>query len=211
MNKNNIFYKTLSLPEILCKDIIELFDNQENNKIKKINIKMKNNLYNIFDDSYLEYSYLEFIIPKKNIHWERIECLLYKELLIHINNYKQELIKNFNNKDDNNLIILLNNKLFTKDFTIQKYNKVSNDCELKIKKYKNTNNRYNLLYYIFFLNTISKGGEIIFKNNNRIDIITPEICNLLLFNDKIDYECNLPKSDNQYIICGQICYNNVLS
>lgn len=171
-----LFESKQVLTKYLCEDIIEKFDEES---VKSI--------YNI---------------PKKDPNWEKIERILYKELLIKINDYKTKLLENININND--LILLLNKTLYTRNLTIQKI-----DCKSEIiEKNHFTPNRYNAFTYIFYLNTIDNGGEIIYENQ----IIQPTQGKLILFPEDINYPYHftLPDSKSQYIITGQLCYDNII-
>ena len=186
-----IFEFNNSLTTILCENIIELFEEDCNNETK-------------------------FNIPKNNENWKKIENILYKEILIKINNIKNKIILDINKNID--FIDLLNKSLYTKDLCIQKINSE----EDIINKYNFIPNRYNVFTYIFYLNDI-EGGEIVFtkfnsKNiinnslNNEI-IINPKKGKLIIFIEDINnyyyYKYNIPK-ESQYIISGQIFYSESL-
>jgi hypothetical protein len=181
---SNIIEYNNILPELLCNDIIDLFIEETEDENKTI-----------------------FNIPKNNDEWKKIEKILYKELLIKIKTFKNHLLMN-NTNENNNLLILLNKQLFTKHFTILKYD-MKEGVEF-IKNYQRTNNRFNVMTYVFFLNSIENGGEIYFSNGN---IVKSETGKLLLFPDDMEYEykCKSPISNDQYIISGQLCYDNILS
>ena len=176
---NAVFEKHNSLNSMICESIIELFQEQDTNK-----------LYNI---------------PKNNNEWERIERTLYKELLIAINEYKMNLLKNINLH--NELVTLLNNELYTKHICIQKIDIGENITN----KYNLIPNRYNVLTYIFYLNDVVDGGEIFFSNV-EYDAIKPKKGKLVLFPENVNsfhYKCLPPNTNTQYIISGQLCYDNL--
>ena len=125
------------IPPILCNDIINYF-NKENSNI--------------------------FLIPKNNTKWKRIEMLLYKELLLHIDKYKKTLLNQLTDIYTNQLYSSLSSKLYMDSFKIIKYS--HQDSEFFINNYELTNNRHNVLSFIFYLNDVSEGGEIYFKQNN---------------------------------------------
>ena len=93
----NIFEN--SITELLCEDIIEMFEREKS----KCTIN--------FDDNKNDNYYSEFIIPKNDKNWEKIERILYKELLTKVYKYKQNLIKNSNNKLEMEILSFLNNGL----------------------------------------------------------------------------------------------------
>lgn len=88
----DIFEYNNSLTDMICENIIEYFEEDSDKNI--------------------------FNIPKYNKKWERIERLLYKELLMRINDYKNKLLQNINL--NNELLLLLNNELYTKIFLYKK-------------------------------------------------------------------------------------------
>jgi hypothetical protein len=160
------------LPVGLCEDIIEKLDSEIINT--------------------------PFDIPKNNKSWEKIERLIFKQLLIHIHDYKTKLAL-----QTDEIVIDLNNTLFTKHFRI--YKNYPNQSTLP---YAITPNRYNVLTYIFFLNDIDFGGELVFDTVT----IKPKAGKLVLFpyvfEDKYKYIS--PVSSSQYLICGQLCYDNIV-
>ena len=82
-----------------------------------------------------------------------------------------------------------------------------------IGKYNFTPNRYNVLTYIFFLNDSYNEHEIILNvSENELYNIKAEKGKLVLFpeNKNYPYKCNLSKNNIQYIISGQLYYNNMI-
>ena len=146
-----IFEYNNSLTDMICENIIEQFEENNGN----------NNIFNI---------------PKNNKEWERIERLLYKELLMRLNDYKNKLLENINL--NNELCILMNNELYTKHFSIQKINIGKDEIV-----YNFTPNRYNVLTYIFYLNDVDDGGEVVFASseNRMLYFSVFEISSLILF------------------------------
>lgn len=140
----------------------------------------------------------KLLIVKNHPDWINIEKSVYKELLNNLYTYKQFLINN--NNIPNNLLGYLNYPLYTNNFIVYKYchgESFNHNCR--------TNNRYNVLSYIIFLNNLDMGGEIVF---NALTI-KPEIGKIILFPDDIDYKFihNGPINSEQYIIYGNIYYN----
>lgn len=162
---NDLIYETDSLNEYVCDDINDLFNESMN---ESMNVSM-NDLN-------------EFVIPKNNEKWKQIEHMIYKELLIHINNYKNKLII-INTNEANDYITLLSKNIYTKDFFIQSLN-------------KKTYNRYNILSYLFCLHD----GVIIINNKQ----INAEKGKLILFPEQYSL---LNKS---ICIYGQLCYDNIV-
>ena len=175
-----LFEYDKSITDMLCESIIEQFDEDSNDKP----------ILNI---------------PKNNKCWERIERMIYKELLMKLNETKMKLLDDINL--NNELLLLFNKSLYTKHITVQKLD----IGEQTIQSYYFTPNRYNVLTYVFFLNNITEGGEIVLKSDTSI-IIKPKMGKLVLFQEdiKFPYTCVLPKTNCQYIITGQLCYDNIV-
>lgn len=161
-----------TIPDSLCDDIVVLFLEYINEKNTQ---KME--------------------IPKDNINWKKIERFLYKELLTKINSYKTHFIQN---SIDNESSLLLNENMYLRYFLIKMYETV-NTTEY-IENYDRINSRYNVLTFVFFLNTVENGGTIYFENK----MVNAEKGKLILFPDKTKYNCCLPISNNQIIITGQL-------
>jgi hypothetical protein len=161
-----------SLNKYVCEDIINKFN--EKNKLNETYIK----------------------IPKHNDEWDKINKLLYKELLQKIKKYKDKLI--LENNDD--ILQKLSNDIITYNFIIYKKN-ITNNNKSIIYDY----NKLNILTYIFVLNKTNKGGNIYF------DYIDNKIYNfeqgeLYLFPYDLNYIHKYISSDTeeQFIISGNI-------
>jgi len=145
-------YKNV-LTELLCDDIIKLYNAKKNEKEKK------------------------YIIPKHNTEWAIIERHLYKQLLISINSYKKSL--NFN--DD--LIIKLNTPIYTKNFIIDILEKNKMSISTSYNRYNIINYIYVLsdcnLKILFNNHTIilSKGYLILFPYILKYEIDSTTIAN----------------------------------
>lgn len=167
-----------SIPSVLCEEIIYKFEETKQETSNKLEI------------------------PKQNEEWEKIERIIYKELVNKIYDYKKKILININKNETEKLLLLLNKKMIINSFMIQKYK--AENIETIIDNYNRVNNRCNVLTYVFFLNTVSDSGEIIFTNGT---VIKPENGKLVLFPDNLNYlfKCKLSIND-QYIISGQL-YN----
>jgi hypothetical protein len=182
---------------ILCEDIIDLFD--------EYTIQQNTNVMNI---------------PKNVPEWDKIERIIYKNILIKLNEYKISML----NKNDE-IVNELSKQLKLNHFTIQKYdltNIPSNLCRI--------NSRKNVITFIIFLNK-PKGGNIIFKkinntlNNDTLNInntlninikndnlneeyvVIPEIGKIIIFPDDINHIFKINSyEDEYYIISNQISY-----
>jgi hypothetical protein len=98
-----------SIPDMLCNDIIQLFeyqnDKNECSTIGGINKNIKHAT--------------DFIIPKNDKKWEKIENFLYREL----SNKLKKYTKNEYKKDYTEYSIFDKKNIFTENFMIQKYDK----------------------------------------------------------------------------------------
>lgn len=173
---SNIIEFKNSIPSKLCDEIISLFE-------KKIEPKMN--------------------IPKNNQEWSKIEQFLYKDLLLKLSKYKNALLFENSNQENETVTSSLNLDTYLNDFKIIKYDVVN--CETVIRNYDKNENRYNIVSFVFYLNNVESGGEIIFKNFK----MKPEKGKLVIFPEIIpnSYKCQMPISNSQYIITGQICEN----
>jgi hypothetical protein len=165
-------------------------------------IEYKNSITEFICDEIIEKfeqkNELFFEIPKDDKDWNKIERTIYKQLLININKYKSEILKIDTGKK--NELYNSMNELYTKHFTIIKIEKnMEKDYyNIEHKSY----NRFNILNYVFFLNNITEGGQII---NDYCDI-KPKSGKLVIFPNDFDYKYKLryPRNENQYIICGKL-------
>ena len=159
---------------------------------------------NIIDD-FEDISIDIYDIPKNNKTWDMVERILYRELLVKLNDYKTQMLCNMNSNSE--LLLLLNENLYTKYLSIQK---IKPD-EKSILKYHFVPNRYNVLTFIFYLNDVD-GGNITISIGKTEKVIQPKMGKLVLFQEDIQYpyKCNSPLNKAQYIITGQLCYKNVL-
>jgi len=176
INSNLCWYKKHVLIDMLCQDIIVLFEESMDTQN-------------------------EMIIPKHSKKWEKIELILYKELLNYIYKYKNNLIIQSVQQDERkNLIIQnLNKELYVKRFKIRKYVNNTNEI-LFVKPPPNDPNRYNILKFVFSLKT--NNCEIIIEN----DTIVLESGNLLIFPNDFIYKIKIPITETQYIIYGELAY-----
>jgi hypothetical protein len=158
-------YKNV-LSNILCEDIIDKFET---------------------------YQKMYFEIPKNDNEWNKIERVLYKQLLINIKNYKLHIIEHLSNNENIHILPKLNN-LYTKSLLIEKHNNYLIEKNALC-------NRYNILIYIFFLNTVASNGKI-----------QPEIGKLVIcdFDTYNKYILNISDNKILYKISGTICYNNIV-
>lgn len=180
------------IPKILCDEIIKKFENTENTENTE---KYKNKTQNVFN-------FKQVVIPKQNDLWVKIEVLLYKQLLLNLNKYKEQ---NFDiNNLNNEINILLNKKLYTTSFFIQKY--VPSENNVYIEDFNKINSRYNCFTFVYFLNT-SDEAEISIESNKKTTTIHPKKGNLIIYTENLNnnYKYKLPSSEKSlYIITGQV-------
>jgi hypothetical protein len=191
-----------TVPTILCKDIIQLFEIEpfENfkSRIKFENLVITPNKCFDFDNMYDI-----MCIPKHNSEWFNIERLVYKEVLTNIYKFRLKLTACINEKSIT-LLELLNNKLMSDSFKIQKYSPA--ESEIIINSFHKTYNRYNVLTFVIFLNTVEDAELVI--DNKRINVDEGK---LLIFFDELPFKFHLSTSQPMYLITSQLCYDNVLN
>jgi hypothetical protein len=129
MINSDLIYETECLSSFLCDDINDLYQN-----------------------------ITDFIIPKNNNEWLMIEKFLYKELLMHIMQYKNKLIL-LNTFQGNKIVEDLSKKLYTKHFKITK---------------NKTFNRFNIISYFFSLNDSIKINNIVYNDVKGKLFLFPE-------------------------------------
>lgn len=182
-----IYIKKSSLPDILCDEIIENYEKQDNKFEGETFGGVNKNVKDTTD----------FIIPKRNTdlnnEWKDIEECLYKELHKQIKEYKAVI-----NIDDHSHLSL---DLHTDFFMIQKYTKgvgkyiYHTDGNFDVDK-----KRSRAITFIWYLNDVIDGGETEFINLK----IKPSKGSILLFPSTWNYphRGNVPLSSDKYIITG---------
>jgi len=196
-----IYINSNSMSHQLSKDIIELFEEIKdlhkkgttlggiNNKIKKTS---------------------DYIIPlNPDQKWIKIQNFLTKELNKNISKYLNGLnnIVNPANNYDINFKILNTNFLQHDEFMIQKYDKLDGKYVYHHDMYVDFNkNRYRVFTYLWYLNTVTEGGETVFWDSYKIK---PEAGKLVLFPAcwAFPHTGKMPISDNKYIITGWVYVN----
>ena len=196
---NYIYLKKKSIPPELCDDIISYYyeDDQyhyDGHTRNGVNKKIKDTT--------------DYMIPK-NLKWEKINNILYKELYdnlkIYINNIENTLeFSLMNNKLDSKLFDI---KYFIdKTFMIQKYEKQKGKYiyhnDFMIEK-----NHYRAITYLWYLNDVEEGGETEIWHDLKIK---PEKGQLLLFPSHWAFpHCGkIPISSDKIIITGWL-YKNI--
>jgi len=195
--KNEVIDFNNVIPNILCDEIIKKFENSEN-KSKKYKNKtiLSNNSFN----------FEQFEIPKQDNEWKKIEIMIYKQLLIHLNKYKQQIF-DINNLGTNNFLnVLFNTNLYLTSYHIQKYSPKENS--VYIEDFNKIHSRYNCFTFVYFLNSNDEAEITIDTKNNIIPIaIKPRKGNLVIYTENIDnkYTYKLPLlRDNLYINTRQL-------
>jgi hypothetical protein len=162
------------LPTVLCDDIVKRIKNNDN-----ISIDHKS------------YTYKELEIPKNTDEWQKIECVLYKNLLIKL--------KKFN---ENKLIIQTVSLILT-SFVIQEY--IPKESNIRIDNFNKKLSRHNFLTFIYFLNDVSSGGIEIVTDCGQKKRIDPCKGKLVIFTENIEYTYKYILPDTScYIITGQL-------
>lgn len=198
-NNKYIYLNRNSLAPEICVDIIQLFENKStSNKYQGLVLSGLNK--NIKDT-------LDFIIPINDEKWYKYYKLLSNELSINIKKYflnlnNNEEFKNINQLSDVKYIFFENAKIVTQNFMVQKYTKnvgkyiYHNDFRIDLKE-----NKYRVITFLWYLNTVEEGGETAFGEDFKIK---PEIGKLLLFPAcwTFPHSGKMPTSSDKYIITG---------
>jgi len=192
---NYIYVHEHSLPDILCDEIIEKYENEETKykgrTIGGVNPKVKDTT--------------DFLIPKNNKIWNKIEKFLHKELSNNLAKYLDNLRDpNYESENNNDKIFQFfeNSPLHIDHFMCQKYDK-GRGKYVYHKDFLNDyeNKRYRVITYIWYLNDVHEGGETEFWGNEKIK---PKKGQLVLFPASwcFPHRGKMPISDNKYIITG---------
>ena len=184
-----------SLNELLCNEIINLFENE------KINHKKGRIGYNAIIDLNIKDTHeilLDNTLFNKNKRWEEIKSILQDELNKNILEYFLKI--------DN--LFMINNDIFKfSGFQIQKYIKNEGKYTYHDDFTNYNNNDYRIITYIWYLNDVIEGGETEFLEKYKI---IPEKGKLLLFPSFWTHpHCGLmPISNDKYIITGWVIIND---
>ena len=192
MNLNKFIYvNENSIDSDLCKNIITMYEEQENkyqgNTAGGVNTNIKNTL--------------DFIIPDNNtdcaLKWSKINIFLKEELTRNLIKYKNSLEADYSEYQ------IISDQLITVNFMIQKYTKqcgkynYHHDFTIDYE-----NKKHRVITYIFYLNDVEEGGETeIWGGNVKIK---SKAGKLLLFPScwTFPHRGVMPISDNKYIITG---------
>jgi len=195
-----IYINKNAISKYLCNDIIQMFEEQVDNKYEGVTATGLNK--NIKDTT-------DYIIPRTNNKdvqkWLKINAFLEDELNRNVKEYIINLQNKINIKEENSdskFKLAPSDNVSTTEFMIQRYIKdkgryiYHNDSRIDW-----TNKKYRLITYIFYLNNVEEGGETEFWNEFKIK---PEAGKLLLFPASWlwPHRGMIPKSSNKYIITG---------
>lgn len=186
-----IYIKQRSISQELCKDIIELFENEGDNRYRGYTL---GGVHEEIKKS------LDFFIEKNNktSKWHKIARLLQKELHKNVFLYMEKLKAEFSKEYE----YYLNTGLFEFGYQMQKYDKndgkyvfhhdFTNDHEKKI---------HRVVTFLWYINTVEDGGETEFDFGLKIK---PEVGKLILFPASwtFPHRGNMPISGDKYIITG---------
>jgi len=195
-----IYQNNNSLCSELCKEIIEIFENDKNKHdgltIGGINKKVKDTM--------------DLNIYKTDNKWSEVCNFLETELTYNLKIYSENINKKYKNVDGfDKSYEVLNKNIEITPFMVQRYIKnegkyiYHNDFNIDYKK-----KSYRVLTYLFYLNDIDEGGETEFFGGD-IKII-PKAGKLIIFPASWTFpHCGkMPISSNKYIITGWI-YNSM--
>ena len=195
-----------SLPDMLCDDIIHMYELTNKNEkfpgstIGGINKKIKDTT--------------DYIIPKNNELWNHIETTLIDELKSCLTKYNSIICENLSNTViDENFIknkinVFFNNEFIIEDLMIQKYEKEKGKYIYHNDFFVNSQKKcHRVITFIWYLNNVEEGGHTDFFGG-KIKI-KPEKGKLVLFPASWCYpHCGrTPISNNKYIITNWV-YNN---
>jgi hypothetical protein len=195
-----IFINENSLSDELCNEIIELFEKEPLKHDGTTHGGLNKNIKDTTD----------YVIKYNNDKWKDILNFLDDELTRNINKYFSELLntdiyKLSGENSPEKFNFFSNASLCHAGFLIQKYEKnkgryiYHNDSEISKK-----NNKYRILTFIWYLNSIIEGGETGFHADEIL--IKPTIGKLILFPATWTYphRGKIPISDPKYIITGWV-------
>jgi hypothetical protein len=191
---NFIYENSVSIPDELCDNIIELFDLQENKGAGSTYGGIQKDIKDTTD----------FNIPRHNSeNWSKIWKFLLNELHKNLKVYHKRLIDNYQ------VYNILTENVIIENFMVQHYKK-------GVGKYTyhndgQTNYRLNtrrIITYIWYLNDVDEGGETEFFREYRI---TPQKGKIVLFPANWCYpHCGkVPISSDKYIITGWVYTDEV--
>jgi hypothetical protein len=175
-----------SIPELLCEEIINLFESENKYSGLTVGGVTKNIL-----DSY------DFNLNSENEKWKKYFDFLAKELSKKMDIYLKNKFYLHNHKN-----------FFTRNFIIKKYIKNEGKYTVHVDElFFEQTKSHRIITFIWYLNSIEEGGETIFVDYGKIK---PEAGKLLLFPSSWTYPHSsaIPISDHKYVIVGWIESSN---
>lgn len=181
-----IYEQKYSIPDLLCDDIIEMFEGEKENHSQGLTLSgVKPEIKNTMDMN----------IPKNHSKWQKIEKLLYKELSKALEIYTKQ-VKSVIKEYDN----IFSNDMSVDAFMIQKYIQQEgkyiyhNDFSIDYESRK-----HRIITFVWYLNDVEDGGETEFFGEYKIK---PEKGKLVLFPATwcFPHRGCMPISSNKYII-----------
>jgi hypothetical protein len=193
-----IYINKKSLSSEVCRDLIELFENEE----RKYDGVTRGGLQKNIKDT------KDFVIPENEPKWYKYYHLFHHELTRNLQIYLNKLNDNssFKNQNQNTTNIYKhfeNAKISHSIFMLQRYimNEgkyvYHNDFSIDYNTKKN-----RIITYLWYLNDVEEGGETDFPDINIK--VKPETGKLVLFPATWDFpHCGkMPISSNKYIVTG---------
>ena len=193
-----IYINKKSLSSEVCRDLIELFENEDRKYDGVTHGGMQKNIKITKD----------FVIPENEPKWYKYYHLFHNELTRNLQIYLNKLNQNpsFQNENQNTTNIFKhfeNAKISHSIFMIQRYimNEgryvYHNDFSIDVKSKKN-----RIITYLWYLNEVLEGGETDFPDINLK--VKTETGKLVLFPATWDFpHCGkMPISSNKYIVTG---------
>ena len=201
-----IYINKKSLSTEVCRDLIELFENEERKYDGVTHGGVQKNIKDTKD----------FVIPENEAKWYKYYHLFHNELTRNLQLYLNKLNKNdsFKNENQNTTTVYKhfeNTNISHSVFMLQRYimNEgryvYHNDFSIDLKNKKN-----RVITYLWYLNDVLEGGETEFPDLNLK--VKPETGKLVLFPATWDFpHCGkMPISSNKYIVTGWL-YIDILN
>lgn len=195
---NYIYTNPHSIHPDLCKQWIELFDNEEIETYEGVTAGGLNKETKDTTD---------FLIPRNNeTKWKNAFSFLEKELARNLQMYIKQVndpIKNIHIESSSRKFQLFSsNNLTTNNFMVQRYRQnkgryiFHDDFSVEW-----TERKYRVITFLWYLNTVEEGGETQIWDDT---LVKPEAGKLLLFPSSwtFPHRGKMPLSSDKYIITG---------
>jgi hypothetical protein len=142
-------------------------------------------------------------IPKHSKEWEKVEVYLYKQLLIHLRQFRDTV---FIQDISNPFLIDLNKEMKIQSFQVVNYNSI---VERTVVDYNKQLSRFNLITFVYFLTDIKDFVAIQIKDGIQERTICSEKGKLAFLQENLDYTYTYHIPTVPYsIITGQIILKN---